>query len=43
MFNGILSEPEDTAWPVVTAPPGQRIWTDDYSNIVGAILRHMRD
>jgi hypothetical protein len=28
---------------VVTAPPGQRIWTDDYSNIVGAILRHMRD
>lgn len=40
---GILGEPEDTAWPVVTAPPGQRIWTDDYSNIVGAIVRHMRD
>jgi len=40
---GVLSEPEDTAWPVVTAPPRQRIWTDDYSNIVGAILRHMRN
>jgi hypothetical protein len=40
---GVLSEPEDTAWPVVTAPADQRIWTDDYSNIVGAILRHMRD
>jgi hypothetical protein len=40
---GILGEPDDFAWPVETAPPGQRIWTDDYSNIVGAIVRHMRD
>jgi hypothetical protein len=40
---GVLGGSDDFAWPVVTAPPGQRIWTDDYSNIVGAILRHMRD
>ena len=40
---GVLGGPDDFAWPVVTAPEGQRVWTDDYSNIVGAILRHMRD
>ena len=39
---GALGEAGEFAWPVVTAPPGQRIWTDDYSNIVGAIVRHMR-
>jgi hypothetical protein len=39
---GVLSEPGDFAWPVVTAPPKQRVWTDDYSNIIGAILRHLR-
>jgi hypothetical protein len=39
---GVLGE-GDFAWPVVSARPGQRVWTDDYSNIVGAILRHMRD
>jgi hypothetical protein len=40
---GVLGGADDFAWPVVTAPPGQRIWTDDYSNIVGAIVRHMRE
>jgi hypothetical protein len=40
---GVLGEPGDFAWPVVTAPAKQRVWTDDYSNIVGAILRHLRD
>jgi hypothetical protein len=40
---GVLGGSDDFAWPVVTAPADQRIWTDDYSNIVGAILRHMRD
>ncbi|HEV2955559.1 MAG TPA: fused MFS/spermidine synthase [Xanthobacteraceae bacterium] len=40
---GVLGGADDFAWPVVTAPPGQRIWTDDYSNIVGAIVRHLRD
>jgi hypothetical protein len=40
---GVLGEPGDFAWPVLTAPAKQRIWTDDYSNIIGAILRHLRD
>jgi hypothetical protein len=40
---GVLGGADDFAWPVVTAAPGQRIWTDDYSNIVGAIVRHMRE
>jgi hypothetical protein len=40
---GVLGEGDDFAWPVETAPPGQRIWTDDYSNLLGAIVRHMRE
>jgi hypothetical protein len=40
---GVLGGADDFAWPVETAPPGQRIWTDDYSNLVGAIVRHMRE
>ncbi|HXW25933.1 MAG TPA: fused MFS/spermidine synthase [Xanthobacteraceae bacterium] len=40
---GVLGGTDDFAWPVEKAPPGQRIWTDDYSNIIGAIVRHMRD
>jgi hypothetical protein len=39
----VLGEGDDFAWPVETAPPGQRIWTDDYSNLLGAIVRHMRE
>ena len=31
------------AWPLVELNPKQRVWTDDYTNVVGAILRHMRD
>ncbi len=42
-FGVLGGQDDDFAWPVVTAPPGQRIWTDDYSNILGAIVRHMRD
>jgi SAM-dependent methyltransferase len=30
-------------WPVRAADPNQRVWTDDYSNIVGAILRNFRE
>ena len=26
-------------WPIQTRDPGQEIWTDDYCNIVGAVLR----
>ena len=42
-FGVLGGQDDDFAWPVVTAPPGHRIWTDDYSNILGAIVRHMRD
>lgn len=31
------------AWPILQRDPGQRVWTDDYSNIVGALLRKLRD
>jgi len=37
---GILAKSE--LWPIRERDPRQRIWTDDYSNIVGALLRHLR-
>ena len=30
---------EDTDWTVIEPPAGQRIWTDDYSNVIGAVIR----
>ena len=30
-------------WPVREPDPRQRVWTDDYSNIVGAMIRTLRD
>ena len=30
-------------WPVRERDPNQRVWTDDYSNIVGALLRNLRE
>ena len=33
---------EDADWNVIEPPAGQRIWTDDYSNVVGAIWRQYR-
>jgi hypothetical protein len=30
-------------WEAQEADPGQSVWTDDYSNIVGAVLRRMRE
>jgi hypothetical protein len=30
-------------WPVRAPDPNQRVWTDDYSNIVGAILRNFQE
>jgi hypothetical protein len=33
---------EDPDWNVIEPPAGQRIWTDDYSNVVGAIWRQYR-
>lgn len=29
-------------WPVYERNPSQRVWSDDYSNVVGALLRHLR-
>ena len=33
---------EDADWTVISPDPQQRIWTDDYSNVVGAIIRQYR-
>ena len=33
---------EDQDWSELTIDPEQRIWTDDYSNIIGAIARNLR-
>ncbi len=30
-------------WKVVTPDPKQWVWTDDYSNIIGSLLRQMRE
>jgi hypothetical protein len=38
-FGGLL---EDKDWSVLDIDPEQRIWTDDYSNVVGAIVRNLR-
>ena len=29
-------------WEKLEPTPGQRVWTDDYSNILGAIIRNWR-
>jgi hypothetical protein len=29
-------------WPVLPPNPAQRVWTDDYSNVVGALVRRLR-
>jgi hypothetical protein len=33
---------QDADWVVIEPDPQQRIWTDDYSNVVGAIVRQYR-
>jgi hypothetical protein len=33
---------DDSDWTVISPDPRQRIWTDDYSNVVGAIIRQYR-
>ncbi|MPZ57292.1 MAG: class I SAM-dependent methyltransferase [Rhizobiales bacterium] len=38
---GALAQSDD--WQLEEADPDQRVWTDDYSNIVGAIVRKMRE
>jgi SAM-dependent methyltransferase len=29
-------------WMIVKPDPRQRVWTDDYSNVIGAVIRHLR-
>jgi hypothetical protein len=29
-------------WKVLASDPSQRVWTDDYSNMIGAVLRRLR-
>jgi hypothetical protein len=36
---GVLAQ--STYWPLEQQDPRQRVWTDDYSNIVGALLRQL--
>jgi SAM-dependent methyltransferase len=38
---GVLAK--SAYWPIGEPDPNQRVWTDDYSNIVGAMLRRMRE
>jgi SAM-dependent methyltransferase len=38
---GALAQSDE--WAVAEADPDQRVWTDDYSNIVGAIVRKLRE
>jgi hypothetical protein len=33
---------EDGNWTVIEPPAEQRIWTDDYSNVIGAVIRQYR-
>lgn len=33
----------DDKWALTDATEGQRVWTDDYSNILGAVWRRLRD
>jgi hypothetical protein len=33
----------DGQWIVVKPDPRQWVWTDDYSNIIGAMIRHLRE
>ena len=37
---GALAKEED--WELAEADRGQRVWTDDYSNIIGAVLRNLQ-
>jgi hypothetical protein len=38
---GVLTKSE--FWPLRERDPNQRVWTDDYSNVVGAVLRNLRE
>ena len=33
----------DDKWVLTEATEGQRVWTDDYSNVLGAVWRRLRN
>ncbi len=33
----------DDKWYLTEATEGQRVWTDDYSNILGAVWRRLKN
>lgn len=33
----------DAGWPAIEPDPKQWVWTDDYSNVVGAMIRHLKE
>jgi hypothetical protein len=33
----------DSGWDPLEPDPKQWVWTDDYSNVVGAMIRHARE
>ncbi len=33
---------DDEEWQVQEPDPKQWVWTDDYSNIIGAMIRHLK-
>ena len=39
---GAVAQPS-SQWALTPAKPDQRVWTDDYSNILGAVWRRLRD
>src|SRR5205807_7577376 len=39
---GGLAMPDEWGWPVGQTPAGQWVWTDDYSNLLSAVVRHIR-
>jgi len=39
---GSLAEPE-SGWVPLEPDPKQWVWTDDYSNVIGAMIRHLKE
>jgi spermidine synthase len=40
-FGGL--ESAESGWEPLTPDPKQWVWTDDYSNVIGAMIRHLRE
>ncbi len=34
---------QSNVWTLTEAEDNQRVWTDDYSNVLGAVWRRLRD